>query len=120
MNSCGVPFGDALLHQQVSGFPDLDVTCVGDPDDLRLGSKDPDILRWAEEHGRVLVSADRDTMIQHVADHLAVGRHSPGLFVVRPSAFLPDLIDVLLVVAFASEPDEWRDRFVWIPWTAAV
>jgi len=40
----------------------LDVVRVGDPDDLPLSSRDPDILAWAEHAGRVIVSRDRRTM----------------------------------------------------------
>jgi hypothetical protein len=63
------------------------------------GSTDPDILAWAEREGRLLVSGDRKTLLAHFADHLRAGRHSPGLFLLRPLSPLPQLVDFLVAAA---------------------
>jgi hypothetical protein len=55
----------------------IDVTRVGDPDDLPLGTRDPEILMWAERESRILVTRDSKTMDGHLADHLVAGHHSP-------------------------------------------
>ena len=57
----GQLFYAIVHHRQRSPYP-LDVECVGDPLDLRLGSSDPAILSWAERTGRILLSFDRNTM----------------------------------------------------------
>jgi hypothetical protein len=54
-------------------------------------------------------------MRDHFLDHLASGRHSPGVFVVRPFRSYSEVVDFLVLAAYASEPDEWRDRVEFIP-----
>jgi hypothetical protein len=93
----------------------LDVVRVGDPDDLPLGSNDPDILVWAELDGRVLVSRDKRTMIADLAAHLQTGRSSPGLFIIRRGANLADVLAFLLCAASAGEEEQWRDQVAYIP-----
>jgi hypothetical protein len=56
------------------------------------------------------------TLISDFNEHIAVGRYSPGLFVLRPGAVLADVLDLLVLVAHASDPAEWRDRVEFIPW----
>jgi hypothetical protein len=93
----------------------LDVVRVGDPPGLPLGSKDPDILVWSEHNGRVLVSRDKRTMIADLAAHLQRGRNSPGLLIIRRSAYLADVLAFLIYAASAGDEDQWRDQVVYIP-----
>ncbi len=105
----------ALARHNLLGAYPLDVVRVGDPADLPLGTTDPDLLVWAEREGRTLVSADRRTILSHFEDHLRAGRHSPGLFLLRPLSSLPQIIDFLVAVAYASEASEWADVWRYIP-----
>jgi hypothetical protein len=88
---------------------------VGDPPDLPRGSKDPDILLWAEREGRILVSADRRTMPGHLANHLARGQHSPGVLLLRPNWTPPSIINQLVLVAYAGDPTTLVDAIEFIP-----
>lgn len=110
-----VPLWRAIQWHNSSGVYPLDVVRVGDPADLPLGSDDPILLLWAEREQRVLVTNDPDTMPRHLADHLAAGRHSPGVFMLRPYSTLPQILSFLQDAAYASEPEEWQDRIVFIP-----
>src|SRR5262249_16816383 len=105
----------AIWRHNALGVYPIDVVRVGDPPGLPLGSADPDILIWAEREGQILSSRDRDTMIGHLADHLAAGRHSPGVFVVRPHTRRRAVVDFLAVAAYASQPEEWTDAWFYIP-----
>lgn len=109
------PLWRAVRWHNSRGVHPLDVVRVGDPVDLRLGAEDPDILLWAEQLDRIVVTHDPDSMPAHLADHLASGHHSPGVFLCRSQSTLPQIVDFLVAVAYASEPDEWRDRLVFIP-----
>lgn len=93
----------------------IDAVCVGDLPDLPLGSPDPDILAWAESKGRILVSRDETTMKTYLAEHLQARKHSPGLFLVRKSSLMADVVFFLAAAAHASDPADWQDRFVYIP-----
>jgi hypothetical protein len=101
-------------HNSLGVYP-LDVVRVGDASDLPLGSDDPALLLWAEREQRILVTHDADTMPAHLADHLAAGRHSPGVFMIRPHSILPQILSFLQDAAYAGEPEEWQDRIQYIP-----
>ena len=101
-------------HNQRGAYP-LDVVRVGDSAELPPGSTDSDILAWAEGQRRILISADRQTLLRHFTDHLAAGRHSPGVFLLRPLSPLPQIIDFLVATAYASEAREWADVWRYIP-----
>lgn len=92
----------------------IDVVRVGDMADLPSGSADPDILIWAEREDRVLVSFDHNSLPDHLRDHLAAGRHSPGIFIIDPRRSAGEIAELLAVGAGASEEDEWRDPVEWI------
>jgi hypothetical protein len=109
------PLWRAILWHNNSGVYPLDVVRVGDPPDLPLGSDDPTLLMWAEREHRILVTHDPDTMPRHLADHLAAGRHSPGVFMLRPHSTLPQILSFLVDAAYASEPEEWQDGIHFIP-----
>ena len=109
------PLWHAVQKHNAAGIHPLDTTRVGDPADLPLGTPDPDILIWAEREGRVLVSEDRATMATHLANHLRAGRHSPGVFLLRPGVTLPQIVDALAVAAYAGDPGAIQDRTEFIP-----
>lgn len=93
----------------------IDVTRVGDPIDLPLGCADPDILVWAEREQRVLVSLDEATLLTYLRQHLAAGRRSPGVFIVRAHTTLVQIVDFLAAATYASDAVEWVDRASYIP-----
>lgn len=76
----GVLWNAIERHNRLGGLP-IDAVRVGDPADLPLGSDDAVILAWAEKENRILVTLDRHTMSGNLAQHLATGRHSPGVFI---------------------------------------
>src|SRR5437879_86685 len=78
-------------HNNAGTYP-LDVVRVGDPPDLPLGITDPELLLWAERQQRIVVTYDPDTMPQHLADHLAAGHPSPGVFMIRHRSTLPQIV----------------------------
>jgi hypothetical protein len=73
----GVLWLAIIRHNAQGGLP-IDAVRVGDPPDLPLGSSDPEILRWAEREGRILLTQDVHTMPGFLAQHLQAGNHSPG------------------------------------------
>ncbi len=87
---------------------------VGDVPDLPLGAHDLELLRWAEAEDRIIVSLDSATLPGHLAAHVAAGGQSPGLFIAR-RPFGATLAEWLVLAAFASDPQEWRNRVTFIP-----
>jgi len=66
-----------ILRQQ----PDLTVWLVGDPDAPPRGTLDPDILRWRQDTGFILVTNNRASMPGRLIDHV----HSGAGGTCRPS-----------------------------------
>ena len=110
----GPIFHAILRHNRLGTYP-IDATRVGDPADLPRGVLDPALLEWAEREQRILVCDDRRTMATHLADHVASGRHSPGVFIVRLHTTIPEVVTFLRDAAYASEPDEWENQIRYIP-----
>jgi len=110
----GILFDTIVRHNDSGGLP-IGVTQVGDPEDLPRGSQDQDILVWAERNSYILVSHDSNTMLGYVYEHLAAGRHSPGLFLVKDTASFGEILAYLEVAAHAGEPADFVDRVSFIP-----
>ena len=77
---------------------------------------DRDVLRTAAADGRTLVSHDKRTMPRSFAMVLAEGIDIPGVFLVIPqSAEIQRVVECLVLVWAASEPEEWSNRITRIP-----
>ncbi len=108
------PLWRTARRYNIDAAESLDVVRVGDLPDLPLEVDDPSILRWTEQENRILVTLDQHTMPIHLAEHLAAGRHCPGIFMVRMDASVRQMIEFLLLAACASEPLEWIDRIEFV------
>jgi hypothetical protein len=63
----------------------------------------------------VIVSRDARTMIGDLLAHLAAGRGSPGLFIIRRRGTPADVLAFLTEAAGEDDRDQWRDQAVFIP-----
>lgn len=106
---------NAIQRHNAGGVNLLDAVRVGDPADLPLGTKDPDLFVWAEHEGRVLVTRDQHTMTGHLAAHLAAGRHSPGVLILNTGFPLSQLVFYLALAAYIFDPADVRDQFRYLP-----
>ena len=94
--------------------PSVDVLRVGEPGAPPFGTQDPELLVWCEEYDRILVSDDRNTMPGHLAAHIASGRHSPGVLLLKNGFRIPRVVESVVLIAVV-EPELCRDRVVFIP-----
>ncbi len=101
-------------HNASTSYP-LDAVRVGNPPDLPLGTTDPAILAWAEREIRIFVSLDKKSLPPHLGAHLQAGRDSPGIFIIRSGSTIPEVIDSLVLAAFAGNPVDFQDRIAYIP-----
>ena len=95
--------------------PALVVWRVDDPGAPPSGTSDPVILEWCEENGFILVTNNRKSMPGHLYDHLARGRHTPGVLELNPNMGVGETIDELLLIWSASTPDEYQDLLLYLP-----
>ena len=108
-NISGVYRTQLLYHE-----PSLTVLIVGDENAPARSTPDPEILHWCERNDFNLITNNRESMPQHLADHLAAGHHVPGIFTVNLKASMGLIIQELILIAGASHEDEFRDQIVYI------
>jgi hypothetical protein len=101
----------ALLRRD----PAIDIQRVGDPDAPPRATPDPDILRYAEQTQRLLVTNNRASMDVHLAAHYAAGGRHWRVFRLRDRASLGTIIEALYLLWAAREAEEWLDYTDWIP-----
>ena len=106
---------NAIVRRNAAGGAPLDVVRVGDPQDLPLGSSDPQILLWAERESRIVLSKDYHTMPAHLQSHLDNGHHSPGVVLVPRQFNVRAVLETLELIAFVATADEFADAVSYIP-----
>jgi predicted nuclease of predicted toxin-antitoxin system len=79
------------------------------------GVSDTEVLAQAARQDRILVTHDFRTMPKHFAEFLTGGGSSPGVFLVKQRTPLAEVIEELVLVWAASEPEDWKNRILEIP-----
>lgn len=97
--------------------PKMVVWKVGDPGAPPRAIADPAILRWCEENAFILVTNNRQSMTQHLRDHLDEGRHVSGIIELNPGMSIGETIEELLLIWGASNIEEYRDLLIYLPLT---
>lgn len=88
---------------------------IGDEGAPRKGTLDPELLKWCEANDFLLVTNNRASLPVHLADHLAAGRHVPGILCLDLDASIGLIIEHLWIIACASLEDEFRDTIAYVP-----
>ena len=101
--------------QLLNHEPSLTVLVIGDEDAPPKSTPDPEILEWCEQHQFILITNNRESMPQHLSDHLSAGHHVPGIFTINLEVPMGKIIEELLLIAGASDEDEYIDRITYIP-----
>jgi len=93
----------------------IDVLHIPGPGAPAKGTSDPAILLFCEAEHRALVTNNRMSMPGHIAALAAEGHHHWGVFQVRNTRALGEIIDELHLLWGASDASEHIDRIRWIP-----
>lgn len=102
---------DQLLRRE----PTIEIVCIGDNHAPSFGTPDAEILKWIEQHVYCLVSRNRRTMPDHLAEHAADGRHVPGVLLIKRDHSLGEVIDDLLLIWHAADEGEFPDSIIYLP-----
>jgi hypothetical protein len=102
---------DQLLRRE----PAMEILAVGDEAAPALGTSDAELLRWIEREGFILISRNRRTIPQHLREHLEAGGHVPGIFLFRRHYSLGQVLEDLIFIWEAGNPEEYRDRVEYLP-----
>jgi hypothetical protein len=78
------------------------------------GVSDPEVLAFAADEGRILVSHDFQTIPRYFRE-FTKGRRSPGVLLVRQDLPVGEAIETLVLIGEASDADEWVNRLCLAP-----
>ena len=93
--------------------PDLDVVRVQDVG--LAGADDPDVLAWAAENNRIILTHDRATMPEYAYERLDAGERMPGVFILHDRFPAGQAIQEILLMIECSEQAEWNGHVVHLP-----
>jgi predicted nuclease of predicted toxin-antitoxin system len=106
-------FNNDIVRGLLLRRPGLDIVRV---QDVGLAeAEDPDVLAWAAEARRIVLTHDRTTFPDFAYDRVTAGEPMPGVFVVNDRMPVGRAIDELLMVDDCSEPGEWEGRVLYLP-----
>jgi Domain of unknown function (DUF5615) len=91
----------------------LDFLTVQDVDLLEV--HDREILAWAAQERRILLTHDVRTMPMYAAERLRERQAMPGLVLVPQSLPIGRAIDDLLLIAQCSQEDEYEGMILRLP-----
>lgn len=81
-------------------------------DNLPDGTEDADVLSWAAAGNRVLITNDRNTMLDAAYQRIARGELVPGVIATTNEESIGAAIDDILLIAEAMSDEEIADQVV--------
>lgn len=93
----------------------LDVSILGVREAGHAGRPDPEVLAWAAEEDRVLLTHDVTTMTRHALERIARGQSMPGVIAVHQRLPIGAVVDDLVLVASCSFPGDWVNQIQFLP-----
>ena len=106
-------FNNDIVRGLLRRNPDLDIVRVQDVG-LR-GKEDPEILEWAANEDRVVLTHDAATMAYFAYQRVKAGLSMPGVIEVADDLPIKQVIEDILLMAETSERHEWEGRVIYLP-----
>ncbi|MEG4575708.1 DUF5615 family PIN-like protein [Microcoleus sp. N3A4] len=94
-------------------LPELDIVRVQDVG--LIHTDDPDILEWAANEGRILLTHDVATITMYAYERVNQGLPMLGVVEVIATAPIGKIIDDLELFICCSQPDEYEGQILFIP-----
>lgn len=76
---------------------------------------DPELLLWAADAGRILLTHDLRTIPGHAGERIAAGEKMPGVFVVPRRLPINEVINDLEIMVTCSLEGEWDNTVRYLP-----
>ena len=106
-------FNHNILRGLFLRVPNLDAVTA-----LQAGleeAPDPELLDWAAQQRRIVVTHDVNTMPDHAYQHIQLGEPVAGVFVVPQETPIGQAIAELETLISCSFEGEWDNLIVFIP-----
>lgn len=93
--------------------PEIDIVRV---QDVGLsGASDNQMLAWAAEQGRIVLTHDINTVPAEAYSRVKASLPMPGVFVVPASISIGDAIEQIMLLDVCSSPGEWESQVEYLP-----
>lgn len=106
-------FNERVLVGVSRRLPALDAVRVLDVGLSR--ATDPEVLAWAADEGRIVLSHDRRTMVRHAYERMARGLPLPGVVIVRQTMPIGQAVEEVCLVVEAAGPEDLESRVLILP-----
>lgn len=106
-------FNGRILRGLQRRIAEIDVVRVQDTS--MYGASDSEVLRWAADESRVLLTHDRSTLVGHAYETLARNEPMAGVIAVPSDAPIGRVIEDLWILLRACEPEELTGRIHFLP-----
>lgn len=106
-------FNNHIVRGLLRRLPLLDIVRVQDVG-LR-GRRDSQVLAWAADDGRILLTHDADTMIEFAKNRVAANMPMPGIVEISQDVRIGEAIDELIIFASCSLDGEWEGQIIFLP-----
>jgi hypothetical protein len=106
-------FDFRIVQGVLRRLPRFDV--VRAQDTTGQGTPDPDVLKYAADEGRLVLTHDVSTMIDAAYQRAAAGLPMPGVIAVSQREPLGPVIESLVLLIADSVEGEWGGQVVYLP-----
>ena len=106
-------FNGKILAGLLEALPELDIIRAQDTEVYQ--SPDLELLEWAAQQGRILLTHDVQTITRYAYDRVRASLPMPGVIEVRIPQGIGTAIDELVILISASTPDEFENQVRYIP-----
>jgi predicted nuclease of predicted toxin-antitoxin system len=106
-------FNNDIVRGSLRQRPGLDIVRIQDVG--LVGASDEDVLAWAAENNRIILTHDLATMADFAYDRLVDGKPMAGVFILHDRFPVGLAIQEILLMVECTEQEEWSGRVVHLP-----
>jgi len=106
-------FNGKILDTLRQRLPESDIVRVQDT--KMYQSSDPDVLAWAAEEGRILLTHDVQTLVDDAYARVRAGLLMPGVIRVSTTISIGEAVDELEIMLGAGTPEDFHHQVKYVP-----
>ncbi|HEX8195841.1 MAG TPA: DUF5615 family PIN-like protein [Pyrinomonadaceae bacterium] len=106
-------FNRRILRGLKRRLPALDIVRVQDVG--LITQPDTEVLEWAANENRIILTHDVTTMTKHAFDRVELGLKMPGVIEVSQNIQIGEAVEELILIAECSLENEWLNQVIYLP-----
>jgi hypothetical protein len=106
-------FNNDILHGLQNRTPDIDVVRVQDTEVYQ--ADDPQLLEWAAQQDRILLTHDVQTIPGYAYERVVAGLPMPGIIEVSTQIGIGEAVEALCILIGAGTPTDFENQVRFVP-----